>query len=76
MPIMVIRMGSMTLDINGESRTVPAAANVAELIYVLGIPPGRIAVEVNGKIIRRGEWEQTAISNHDRVEIIQFVGGG
>ena len=69
-------MDSITLEINGESRTIPEVTNVAELIQHLAIAPGRIAVEVNRKIIRRGEWENTPISDHDRVEIVQFVGGG
>jgi thiamine biosynthesis protein ThiS len=69
-------MGGITLEINGESRTIPVVANVEELIRHLGIASTRIAVEVNRKIIRRGEWTETPISDHDRVEIVQFVGGG
>jgi sulfur carrier protein len=69
-------METITLEINGESRTVSPVSNVRGLLEVLGINEGRVAVEVNRKIIRRGEWERTPISNHDRVEIVQFVGGG
>jgi len=43
---------------------------------VLGIGESRVAVELNGKIIRRAEWEQMRLSDMDRVEIVQFVGGG
>jgi thiamine biosynthesis protein ThiS len=49
---------------------------VRALLETLGISGSHVAVEVNRKIIRRGEWEQTPISNLDRVEIVQFVGGG
>lgn len=69
-------MGSITLQINGESRTIPTVSNVRELLGVLGIAETRVAVEVNRKIIRRGEWDHTPISDLDRVEIVQFVGGG
>ena len=69
-------MGSITLEINGESRTIPVVANVEELIQYLGIASSRIAVEMNRKIIRRGEWKSTPISDHDKLEIVQFVGGG
>lgn len=69
-------MESITLQINGESRTIPTVSNVRELLGVLGIAETRVAVEVNRRIIRRGEWDHTPISDLDRVEIVQFVGGG
>jgi thiamine biosynthesis protein ThiS len=69
-------MDTITLEINGETRTMAAVSTVRELLEQLGIPQTRVAVEVNRKIIRRGDWEDTPISNLDRVEIVQFVGGG
>ena len=69
-------MESMILEINGETRTIAPVSNVRELLQLLGVAEGRVAVELNRKIIRRGDWEETAISNMDRVEIVQFVGGG
>jgi thiamine biosynthesis protein ThiS len=69
-------METITLEINGETRTMAAVSNVRELLEQLGIPQTLVAVELNRKIIRRVEWEDTPISNLDRVEIVQFVGGG
>jgi sulfur carrier protein len=69
-------MENMTLVINGENRTVSQVANVRELLQALGISEDRVAVELNRKIVRRDDWEKTAVSNHDRLEIVQFVGGG
>jgi sulfur carrier protein len=69
-------MENMTLVINGENRTVSPVTNVRELLAALGISEDRVAVELNRKIIRRGDWDKTAVSNRDRLEIVQFVGGG
>ena len=69
-------MNDITLVINGESRSVPAVTNVLDLIRHLGIADSRIAVELNKSIIRRKDWENTPVGDHDRVEIVQFVGGG
>jgi len=66
----------MRLEINGERRSVPASATVRELLENLGIKPDRIAVELNRQIIRRQEWDRTALSDMDKIEIVQFVGGG
>jgi sulfur carrier protein len=69
-------MKSMTLEINGEPRSISPVSNVRELLQLLSISEERVAVELNRKIIRRSDWERTAVSNLDRVEIVQFVGGG
>jgi sulfur carrier protein len=69
-------MDAIKLEINGEMREIPPMANVRELLQFLGIGESQVALELNRKIIRRGEWETTPISNLDRVEIVQFVGGG
>ncbi len=66
----------MTLEINGESRSVPAVSNLRELLAYLDIEPARIAVELNRQIVRRKDWETTPITESDRLEIVQFVGGG
>jgi len=69
-------MKTMTLIINGETRTIQAASNVRELLAILGLDESHVAVELNRKIVRRADWELTSISDMDRVEIVQFVGGG
>lgn len=69
-------MENWTLVINGESRSIPAVSNVLELIRHLEISEAHIAVELNKNIIRRKDWPQTPVSDGDRVEIVQFVGGG
>jgi len=66
----------ITLKINGETRAVPPPNNLVELLNYLGISQGGIAVEVNRRIIRRRDWQSTPICDADKVEIVQFVGGG
>lgn len=67
---------SLLLEINGETRAFPPISNIRELLQFLGIEPARIAVEVNHTIVRRKDWETTPLGNMDKVEIVQFVGGG
>jgi sulfur carrier protein len=66
----------MTLVINGEAREIPWVSNVLGLLQHLGIAEKQVAVELNRNIIRRRDWENTPVSSMDRVEIVQFVGGG
>jgi thiamine biosynthesis protein ThiS len=74
--MMMGKMEKMVLEINGEAREIPPVSTVRELLVFLGIAEARIAVEVNRKIVRRRDWESSPICDRDRVEIVQFVGGG
>lgn len=49
---------------------------LSELIEQMSLAPQRIAVEVNHQIARKQDWDTTAISDGDRIEIVHFVGGG
>ena len=69
-------MDKITLEINGETREVPAVANARGLLQFLGITEDRVALEINHKIIRRTDWDSTPLSSGDHIEIVQFVGGG
>jgi sulfur carrier protein len=62
--------------INGESKDLSDGVHLAGLIQSLGIRPETVVSEVNLKIIQATERGQTKLSEGDRVELIQFVGGG
>ena len=66
----------MRVYINGESKEVSGTPTLAELINQLDLPAARIAVELNREVVRRSEWESTALHDDDRLEIVHFVGGG
>ena len=65
----------MRLTINGEERNVAASA-VDALVRELGLDPRKVAVERNLEIVPRSTYEATALADGDRIEIVQFVGGG
>ena len=62
--------------VNGELRDAPEAMSLTELLRWLGVEPTRVAVELNRSLIRRDQWDQTAVTGGDALEIVQFVGGG
>ena len=66
----------MRLLVNGEEKVLGAPLTVAELLSQFQLPPQRVAVEVNEKLVRRATFEQTALNEGDRVEIVTLVGGG
>jgi thiamine biosynthesis protein ThiS len=62
--------------VNETETEVPEGSFISDLIRSLGLNPGRLAVELNRRIIRRSAWDSTSISEGDRVEVVHFVGGG
>ncbi len=65
----------MRLEVNGEERIVDAA-DVAALVTRLGLDVRKVAVERNLEIVPRSLYAATPLSDGDRIEIVQFVGGG
>jgi thiamine biosynthesis protein ThiS len=66
----------MEITVNGEPQRIDAGANVALLIRTLGLNPQLVAVEVNRELVRRAHFGEHSLSPGDRVEIVEFVGGG
>ena len=66
----------MLVTINGEERTIDDGLKVSDLVPLLELKAERLAIEVNRKIIRRAAWQLTPLAEGDKIEIVQFVGGG
>ena len=66
----------MKLQINGEERELAEGLTLAALLAQMGMKADRVAVELNREIVRREAWAQTRLKAGDRLEIVQFVGGG
>lgn len=65
----------MTLTINGERRQVTDGLTVARLVTELG-GRGRVAVELNGEVLRQAQHPETTLRDGDTLEVVTFVGGG
>lgn len=66
----------MEIIINGELREVPPEISLQGLVHLLELKEDRVAVELNREIVRRERWNEVALRESDRLEIVQFVGGG
>ncbi len=67
----------MKLVINGEEVTSKDGLNVSELLVEQEVKmPEMVSVEINGQILRRGEFDTTVLNEGDKVEFLYFMGGG
>ena len=66
----------MTIMLNGDPFELDEALSVADLLARLAIDPRRVAVEHNLTILKRDAFPHVVVRDGDRVEIVNFVGGG
>ena len=69
----------MNLLINGRSHVfseLDSDPSLPHLLDLLQLKSDRVAVEHNGAIVVRAAWKETLLQAEDKLEIVQFVGGG
>jgi len=65
-----------SITVNGVVRGLPDGWSVGRLLADMGVKSAQVAVEVNQRVLDRGEFATCRLQPGDRVEIITFVGGG
>ena len=68
-------MSVIRIQVNGEARQVQARTILA-LVEELGLDVRKVAVERNLEIVPRSLHAETPLADGDRIEVVQFVGGG
>ena len=72
-----IRNTAMKITVNGEGKAVGAELTVVGLLDGEDVEsPNMVAVQLNGTILERSEYETTTVKDGDTVEFLYFMGGG
>ena len=66
----------MQIFLNGESLDVAEGTSVEALVLTLAGDPRGIAIERNLEIVPKADHGRTMLQEGDRLEVVQFVGGG
>lgn len=66
----------MQIFVNGEAREVAEGTSVLMLVQTFSDDPRGIAIERNLEIVPKSEHANTLLQAGDRLEVVQFVGGG
>ena len=64
----MVKVNGTELDISGKT--------VTEYLATTSYDPRRIAVERNGDIVFKSQYDVTVLDDGDSLEIVSFVGGG
>ncbi|HEU0188353.1 MAG TPA: sulfur carrier protein ThiS [Gallionellaceae bacterium] len=66
----------ISVSINGSPSTFDQPLSVAELLEQMQLGGKRIALERNGEIVPRGQFNQQMLADGDKLEVVVAVGGG
>ena len=64
----MVKVNGVEMDIAGKT--------LSEYLATTNYDPKRIAVEHNGDIVLKSQYDTTILEDGDRLEIVSFVGGG
>lgn len=67
----------MNLVVNGKKIDTAEDLTVSKLLVRENVKmPEMVSVELNGKILKRSEFETTQLNDNDQVEFLYYMGGG
>ena len=64
------------IQLNGDLYEINNGTSLNELLNKLKIQKNKVAIEVNGEIIEKNKYPNLILNKNDKVEIVQFIGGG
>jgi sulfur carrier protein len=66
----------MKIKINGIEKEIPQNTTIKQLLEDLKVLDKTMAVAVNMKIVKKDDWENYKLKEGDKIEALNFVGGG
>lgn len=62
--------------VNGVQRSLAVGTTVDDVVCLIAPDTRGIAVAVNGEVVPRSTWSETAVRAGDRVEVLTAAQGG
>lgn len=66
----------MTVIVNGNERTIEEGATLLALLKKLDLEGKVMAAAVNMEIVKQDRWDVHKLADNDKLELLDFVGGG
>ncbi len=67
---------NMNLIVNGETKIFDENSSLQDIITSLKIEDKVMAAAVNMEIVKKDNWNNFKPKEDDKIELLQFVGGG
>lgn len=66
----------MKISINGREEEIKNGRKLLEVLNDKNIKPEVVAVELNGEVVERDDYDKVEIKENDSLEFVYFMGGG
>ena len=66
----------MKLIINGQEKEFKDSATLQDVLSELSLDGKVMAAAVNMDIVKQDQWDKYKLENGDKLELLDFVGGG
>jgi len=67
----------MNIVVNGKNTDTTDGLTISRLLIEENVKmPEMVSVELNGQILKRGDFETTTLKDNDQVEFLYYMGGG
>ena len=64
------------IQINGKKLALKQNFSVLEVLKKYKLNKKKVAIELNGKIVPQNKYNIIKLKHNDKIEIVQFIGGG
>jgi len=66
----------MTVIINGKSKVFQEGITLLEILKELDLLDKVMAAALNMEIVKQDNWHKQVLKDNDKLELLDFVGGG
>ena len=70
------KKNKIKIVVNGKLLSVNLKFSIKNLVEKLKIPINKVAIELNEEIVDKKKLHKTFLKNKDKLEIVNFIGGG
>ena len=70
------KKNKIKIIVNGKQMTVNLKFSLKNLIEKLQLPIKKVAIELNREIVNKKRITKIILKSEDKIEIVNFIGGG
>ena len=70
------KKNKIKIIVNGKQMTVNLKFSLKNLIDKLNLPIKKVAIELNREIVNKKRITKIILKSKDKIEIVNFIGGG
>ena len=70
------KKNKIKITVNGRQMTVNLKFSLKNLIDKLKLPIKKVAIELNRQIVNKKRISKIILKSGDKIEIVNFIGGG